>query len=233
MKIKSKQKDFYDGLQAGSVDTDCVYIRHTTEEWIPDAVLASKAFATLLNSKVTNKKKYHHIVIGFAGNVYQGIMCHPMVDVNNHDGVIQRVPDTKKYQDSIYSVGKFKQFLQEHVKDGPYRNYWLLQQDIQEKTVHGVLLHLFEKQLVIDKFFDKAPIWAMEQCEYGVNVVYNPILNNYEFGKVLNPHEAYNQLWRYIATKGRPEMEMPKISDEMNIQRHGFDPRYGFRKRPK
>jgi hypothetical protein len=65
-----------------------------------------------------------------------------------------------------------------------------------------------------------------------VNVTIDPVLMDLQFDKVISADLAYNMLYRSLVIKGRPEKEMPKISDEMNVQRHGFDPKYGFRTRP-
>ena len=73
-----------------------------------------------------------------------------------------------------------------------------------------------------------------KQPKYTNEILLNAELNPYEFYKVADPYTAYQTLQQYIdgqlAFPGNINYEIP---DEYKIESKGFDPKYGFRTRPK
>jgi hypothetical protein len=52
-----------------------------------------------------------------------------------------------------------------------------------------------------------------------------------DFGKILDPYTAYQELSMYLGAKARPEMNHPNVPDEFLLQQKGFDC-HSFRKEP-
>lgn len=64
-------------------------------------------------------------------------------------------------------------------------------------------------------------------------VVRNPVLETYEFQKVIDPYQAFVAIQDYISgVMGQSGNEMVKLSDADLLRKHGFDPKWGFRKPP-
>jgi hypothetical protein len=64
-------------------------------------------------------------------------------------------------------------------------------------------------------------------------IVRNPKLDDFRLQTVLSPFEAFQEISQFIegVVPGRM-MPMVTLSDKHQIQKKGFDPVYGFRKRP-
>jgi coproporphyrinogen III oxidase len=62
-----------------------------------------------------------------------------------------------------------------------------------------------------------------------VNIVTYPILKNYEFFKVFNPYETYQQIEMFISNLAINEDRIVMISDKLKAETHGFD-KFSFRK---
>jgi len=59
-------------------------------------------------------------------------------------------------------------------------------------------------------------------------------LANYEFFQVFEPFTAFQELDMFICgTLAYPHNFMVEVSDKSKVLKHGFDPEYGFRTRPK
>lgn len=68
----------------------------------------------------------------------------------------------------------------------------------------------------------------------GNNIYINPRLKDYNFQKVFDSWSAYQEIDMWISgTLAWPQNFMVEIEDKYKITGHGFDPKYGFRTRPK
>ena len=61
--------------------------------------------------------------------------------------------------------------------------------------------------------------------------IINPLLKDYEFYKVFDTFQAFQEIQMYIGgVLGSKENEIIKISDKDKINQHGFDFKWSFRK---
>lgn len=65
---------------------------------------------------------------------------------------------------------------------------------------------------------------------WGENVVVeNPNLAQFNFAKLVPPHEAYQQIYNWLCNQAKPMKPIPEISDKIKIDNHGFN-KFSFRK---
>lgn len=66
------------------------------------------------------------------------------------------------------------------------------------------------------------------------NLFINPKLSTYEFFKVLDVYTCYQELEMWMSgVLAYPQNIMIEVEDEIKVTKHGFDLKYGFRKRPR
>lgn len=64
-------------------------------------------------------------------------------------------------------------------------------------------------------------------------LIINPCLSDIEFYKAMDSFSAYQELDMWISgTLAWPPNFMVTVPDKYRLENHGFDPKYGFRKRP-
>lgn len=65
-------------------------------------------------------------------------------------------------------------------------------------------------------------------------MVLNPRLADLNFASVLDPATAFQEISRFVCgVAPGQQMPMVEISDQIKVEKKGFDPKYGFRTRPK
>lgn len=68
---------------------------------------------------------------------------------------------------------------------------------------------------------------------YPLQIEMNPKLDQYEFQRAVDPYTMFMNLEQYISgVLGQDSNPMVQLSDEEILVKHGFDPKWGFRKQP-
>lgn len=205
MRIKSSFKDYYDGLQSLSTDPDTVFIRkNTTEE---DRDRRSEYTEHAFSNCIVN-------VIGFCGKLYP-YFYNPKentisYDVEDYRRACKEIVSKKRKYRGWYSGGTQKSLIDR-----------LLQDD------HSELFEKYGPIFVIKHRCSGSPCSGYFSKE---QVIISPKLSNYLFGKCIPPHEAYNELYKYIAINGRNTKPIPEMSNDVKIHQAGFDLKTSFRK---
>jgi hypothetical protein len=154
----------------------------------------------------------------FCGKLFRGLSV-------TKNAYRDSLPETKCF----YDTDSIMSYLRSHgVTNETITNRW------DEKT------KLTER---FDKFFNRKinlnVDWLIENK---VSVVYvgnheviiNPVLKGYEFFKVYDAYTCWSELDMWISgTLSYPQNIMIDIEDKYKVIEHGFDPKYGFRTRPK
>ena len=81
----------------------------------------------------------------------------------------------------------------------------------------------------------KRPVQVPETLTYG-ELVYllNPHLKTLDLPTVVDPYTCYQTIAQYLSgVLGNVESRGAELTDAQQVQRHGFDARCGFRKRPR
>lgn len=83
---------------------------------------------------------------------------------------------------------------------------------LQNKTVIAILFNVTHKHMYIQN---------------------NAILSEYNFQRIVDPYTAYQEIAMFVDNLSYPGNIEYEIPDEYKIESKGFDPKYGFRTRPK
>ena len=76
----------------------------------------------------------------------------------------------------------------------------------------------------------KCPILLVDDQRW---VTINPCLREYDFAKVVDPWQAFQELSMFMGNIAAPDNVPVTIADKDRVYQHGFDMQYGFRTRPK
>lgn len=220
MRIISKHKDYYDGVQIYGFDPALTYIRTESEHYIKSLGTYPKICKTY-----TAKEFYvlENFLIGFAGKIY------PVIQI--------RTFNDKFY---FYNIEDLKKFITTHqlellIKNSKWQN---LEQEYQG------ICNFFDGKLnmyafwrgenynftdIYKELFTKfeSPIFVVDNhhnCNSSeIMVTTNVLLKEYQFQKVMTPFETYQNLYMYLANKANPEPHMIEISDNKKSEKAGFD----------
>jgi len=242
MYIISKRKDYYDGV-AGSMGIDKTIVYERTPVKIENQKEMPKEFhGNLLWNRDYNNhflnlgysdieehcKKYEKakfFLVGFCGKLYLGWRLQ--YTVKEYDEEKNVMTEVLKV-DIIYGY--------ENVKEYVKGNWWKhnIEDDI-EYVKHYDPINIFREI--------NAPVFVYDNDaviiygEYGRRLnsgifIINPILKDYEFYKVLDTFQTFQELSMFLGgVLGRGEKEMIEIEDKYKIKKHGFD-KWSFRRKP-
>jgi hypothetical protein len=74
-----------------------------------------------------------------------------------------------------------------------------------------------------------APIVVVRYAYFEEIITINDCLHQYNFGKMVNPFDAFNELYHWHSNKANPEKPLPEIDDITMRDIKGFD-KYSFKK---
>lgn len=242
MYIIAKKKDYYDGV-AGTmgIDKTIVYERETTEfegEDMPK-VFRSRSYFTNFRDRENNplyklgnshmKREYwkkfprhSYFLIGFCGKLYVGFKLYS-------------IKDTEEYKNVITTIIYDQEYMIELFENKTYGGYF---QDNLNNVLHYNALDWFRDMktpcFVYDQDF--GGIDHIDLNRYGRNYnskfVINPLLKDYEFYKVFDTVQAFQEISMFMGgVLGRGEKEIVEVADKYKITQHGFD-KWSFRKEP-
>jgi hypothetical protein len=236
MRIFSKYHDYYDGVLAYGSDPNCVYVRNEEEFRVdypqnphnPDEyknIVENKHIAERLNLfpilqdyRISN---YNYLQSGdsflvlFCGKLYPCMTFHlPIKNVKGYS----YTEKFKRYCYTLDEVIKIRDtYSHEKIKYyNPLSNQNLEAIYNVPKEV-GMDIHY---KTGIPSFLIKADM-----------VVYNPILKPLRFASVMDPYTAFQELSMFISgILGGTSPPTIEVSNDIRIQKHGFDLKTSFRK---
>lgn len=253
MKIVSKFIDYYDGLQSMGHDDSLIYNRKTVE-YNKDATLP-KIISDLLDvsihvpndknwagepkyrfggtEQVTGKDKRtwyikYHTKIIFCGKPYVALSFESPWS-NPHLSV---PPEYFYTPDQVFRFCESRGIdLYQYSKK---RTWPPTTKTLKEAIVDFFKVRELDKDWLIENKVICVALDYVGMAPYsGLGVIVNPCLKDYQFAKAVDPYQAWQELEMWIGgTLAFPQNQMVEISDESKVKKHGFDPKYGFRKRP-
>ena len=254
MRIISKYKDYYDGIQSLGMDSKLVYERFDKvigiaklknykqfENGLWESYLTVQ-FINLLGEKYKDYRiKTEFIPIGFCGKIYP---CISFLHLNKEEQ-IKRVT-TYSTEETIEYIQKIKdkfgkiEYIEEYNQGcnptenelNKYFNHKVYQQKYSEwfQEIEAPIFRFTENPEL--KYDMKQRRWLNKNDLIYVNK--NLQLEPYQFFKVKDSYTAFQDLSLFlggILTK-RETIEN-KLTDKDKVKQHGFDLKYGFRTRPK
>jgi hypothetical protein len=245
----STKNDYYDITQQYGHDSNLVYLREEKEiEDTSELIYQMKKKYYYALSFWSDYYKNISIVdvyiIGFCGKLY------PVFEINIEDWSKRSdkgdFPIKTTYIcydfDTIYNL--FKPYFKKNDEKAflGQKYHYNKHQQSTNKTFKGLFNKFIEKDNCIDLFFKyKVPIFFINFYPiYRYSVLYkipketkitlNCNLKQFEFYKVFNPYQAYQEISMYISgVLGVGAPEIIEISDKNKITKKGFDTVSSFR----
>lgn len=248
MRIISKFKDYYDGVQVLNQDHSVIFHRITSDPeelaYPVDSFYRAKQkiFPPLkyqflisqdqINYKSSNRKdlyrnaEYRLISLVFCGKVYRCIEFEfKVINKNSLFGDL--------HLHYCWDMDLLQKACEDYGSELPDINieYSRKTRPIEEYFKDNgtkVSIDLFNKEDAI--------ISVQRSCRTRVeaDLIRNPCLKDLQFFKIIDPFTAYQEIDMFLSGVLAPENKpMVKIEDKYRVQQHGFDPKFGFRTRPK
>lgn len=259
MKIISNFKDYYDTARYGSGDEKILYIRrlklHSVlkkyKELLPEFKILTP-LAEIYWEMPEASDIFRRAVIAFCGKAYpvyvtghdeiRGCYSHGQVTTET-----QALPRGFSGRASLLEdllcrpTKRKKKGIWDGARDygDPYLTprSWHRFTEITDFSLPDEMFRRFNSPvLVFGEVMMKNTLLKSEPSEYlYANFCENPLLKDYDFARVMDPHTAYQELAMYVGnnlvTQKDPNVDIP---DTIRAESHGFD-KYSFRnhKRPK
>jgi hypothetical protein len=240
MRIISKFHDYYDSGMAHGQDQSVVYLRDTKEydfnhltdnRDIPQIIKDIRS-AVVTYTKMENPLRWERNFFmdtnnnknRFFMNVHKILFCgkvYTCVQISTRDlGYLNEGVDT-----FMYDAESVIKFLEKNSIDVDNKRYSWDTTKRERINSWFVVKQPDREWLIANKITNVAVSKS--------SVIVNPRLQNYNFAKCLDAYSAYQELDMWISgTLSYPQNFMVEVSDKSKIQKHGFDTKYGFRKRP-
>jgi hypothetical protein len=249
MRIISKFHDYYDSVMSYGQDESCIYLRKTVEydlreksnpQLIKDIKEiidkhAKKPEKSWRSGNITrlstiNTKHYKYEIepfnVLFCGKLYKGVSI---------DRSSQKT-DTYCHGETtyLYSSDAVKSYMEKHgIPNEDIKAWW----HKNKLTTYSIVESYFKEITQPDlnwMIANKVICILDSERADGVDIItVNPCLRNVQFYKVFEAYSAFQELDMWVSgTLAYPQNEMVEIDDKYKVQQHGFDEKYGFRKRP-
>jgi len=231
MKIIGKIHDYYDTAAAYGVD-ETLILKRTTQEFPFDRDDLGKVTGRTLHWDYLTAHHYKFMT-GFV--LFCGV-SYPFVKI-----VSDNEYPTKTY--TFYNINQIEKFMDGISKGFSKSKTWLATKsrwwwnmDFTKVYLQKLFDSTLNEEYILNmsRKFDTPymVIESYDRREYQL-VVY-PRLKDYSFGKVKDAYTAHQDVQGYyFGVVGSKENEMIEIEDEYRVEGHGFDMKYGFRKRPR
>lgn len=239
MKIVSKFHDYYDSCLSHGHDESVVYLRETKtfyyqnkenppiiqelESWFSkarshsDSTHFSWPNRRIFDWFIFKETRYtvDYVTLVFSGRAYNAIKVLEENTRNiptSTNTFLWTESDAIEYFSSRGQDLRSKGYrFDRHTKEDRIKQYY--------KCLQPNLDWMIEKKVTC-VLFDK-------------NIVVNPVLRDIQFYRVFDAYTCYQELDMWISgTLAYPQNMMVEIEDKYRIEQHGFDMKYGFRKRP-
>lgn len=227
MRIISRFQDYYDRSLAHGADKTRVFLRETQEyaerNKNSDVPAHLMQLTSLLKADMSSGRvSLSPFLVAFAGKLYPGVRCHVTGSAADN-------PPSQSTAEIVYEFDSLKRFCT--ARDV----------DLDKKG-------LFDRRSQAQRFEAFFALTGSDRCgamlvEHGIAiavategrpgcVLVNPPLKTFEFFRVFDAWQAYQELDMYLGALSAPDTKPPvQVADADRIQQHGFD-RQSFRKRP-
>jgi hypothetical protein len=235
MRIVSKKKDYYDGVQGLGQDLDLVYIRDPKEVKVPYWPFTSSPGGYSWSASPIAS---HQHVVGFCGTLYSVLqmfppynyragamssdkieyMCHTIADVDAfmtkflNEKQLEAYHGGKKSRTSSFGWNRFSY-------ERFYENFE------KAKDTHK---KLFEE--------NRSPIFVSTRMGRDSNgpftITFNALLRKYDFARVKDPYTAFQDIRMYLSNMAMPERPIPQLSNEDMAHSKGHGDKWSFRRPP-
>lgn len=230
MLIKSRKRDYYDGVQRFGHDADVMYIRNPTVFWEGDRSAMPEPFSGLVQAvrppSPSTPLASELVYIGFCGRLYSAYLLYLDSFIKEH---FAYRPEHFERALANEDLSRFsgrtaqEQWASERTK-GAYNtplNHVTMRAFVDSgRSVMDIGPETFRQV--------KAPVWLVRRRAYSQvwEVQANPNLGALGFASMVPPLEAFNLIERYLSTELVDQRSPPvTISDKDQAHKKGFDDR--------
>lgn len=201
----------------------------TKSSWMTS--LSNRIPEKLLSSQSKRTIEVYPFVIIFCGKQYKGIELYSPAE--------RKIVDTKLLISEVtspeihyfcYSFDDFVSFAERHQISSMQIKYE------RSSSWDAKFIKLwFDHNHTIDvNYLIEHKITSIAYSSRYSTVILNPKLQEFGFYQILDSYSAFQELEMWMGgTLSYPHNVMIELTEEDRINQHGFDPKYGFRKRPK
>ena len=251
MKITSDFHDYYDVAMAEGQDQTLVYNRFPIVEEYDDQVGRHYPFGSMWETRVESLCVRSY-TIGFCGKLYSLLELNTIENRGHND---KEGRSTRKW---AYNVGNVDAFVRQHYPKS-YSDYmdsgWSKKNNWSGNQRHDNFDNFFSgrrrskwdkepsqeelrrNEIWRRKWFDKhrSPVFVaqhgLNDSKYGGKVTYNAQLKPFEFYRVFDPYQAFQEISMWMGNQAVPIKPIPELDDITMAEIKGFD-KYSFRKDP-
>lgn len=255
MKIISKYKDYYDGVQSYGQDSTTVFERNTQLVVIPEENGIEEHIKECSDHYNIRRirsisKEYEalylcNILIGFCGKLYKSICIQESGE--------NRITKPIIFHSKIEAILYFKEHENSLYLDDLRRRHGLTAKQFKNSDWADFI----PKPIILDgdinKIFHdlKTPIFLYPKFRMNAEeisrytwlgklkleenrIITNPNLKEVNFQKVKDAYQCYQEIEQYLnGVLGNIERDDDNRTDIEKVRSHGFDDKYGFRTRKK
>ena len=177
--------------------------------------------------------------VGFCGEIYPAFFAH--IDPSDEERL-------KEYREKFnfdkhgylycYSIDRVDTYMQGILKKKEFDFYMSGSDDRRIKAKVG---NITQRKAYLEWFSEKDRIgkqyiseFEKKKCPIFVDCPnyfeWNANLGDVQFQRVFDPQQAFQRIEMFMSNLAWPEKHIPKIGNDDNIERHGFDLKYSFRK---
>jgi hypothetical protein len=233
MRIISSFHDYYDGCLAYGADPKCVYLRELKEiengkDWPAVLQLKHSLQAYRAYNRFFYASHYEAGCVWFCGQAFPFII------------IVHKINYLESERIHCYNLEQLEEALLTYGSKEEKKNY--LNPDRKKRATKGKFRAFFEEnkwpEKEVTEFLCKLGVpclaWRTlaNWINDGYNLYLNPVLKEFQFYRIKNPFSAFQELSMFISgIMGGQAPPMVPISDEIRLEKHGFDKKWSFRKK--
>lgn len=215
MRIISKFHDYYDCIQRTGQDQSLLYLRNPSE-------IIKEDYGGINWWAGQRDYSFHKFTIGFCGRVYRGVRV-AIDEFSSH---------RPAHITFCYSEDSIFNFLSENLKEKELVKYTEGEKKWRHSHRTDIIDYFSNTHTdndLLHHFSYASPIWTRERVGNEMVITLNGQLKKFEFFRVLDPFQAFQELSMYLGGLAVPDKPLPKIDDKTMAEIKGFD-KYSFRK---
>jgi len=247
MLIVSDKHDYYDSVMRLGVDKTCVYTRKMAERFDDEpeykgifSVKPPIAMTYLVTCLDRFRNQIGNIRVEKTGYIFFCGSCYPFLNLHSSDarGYNKHSVFAFSQQEADRFVDFFgtRKDIEEYNKKSRITGADITYDrplPLRRQNVRAVFSNIIRRDNKIVDFHHKvdSPIVVFDFFFRNHKITVNPVLKDYEFYKVLDPYTTFQELSMFVSgVMGGRAPKMEKVSDEVRLEKHGFDKRTSFRK---
>lgn len=238
MKIISKHRDYYDGAMGYDSDPSLVYVREKIDSRTNigfEDYYQGIPYEEYRNFIYVGENYIHEKgLIGFCGRVYPYLVFQVYKIEGVGEWITQVCFSEQDWSNNMHKIAS-KDYIDGYDKFRIGRKKFIFK---KTETTKATIEEYFarHKDKFTNVFMDKkAAIWIhYKKCQNrnsGDNFQINCELTPYDFARIVNPFEAYQEISMYLGgVLGTGNPSVPEVSNNDLIEAKGFNLKTSFRK---